>query len=66
MKYKIIQEHAKCISCGACIAACPSNWEWDKDGKAKMKKAEITDKDFACNKKSADACPVHIIHIKKA
>jgi len=64
-KYKIIQEHAKCISCGACIAACPSNWEWAKDGKVKPKKTEITDKELACNQKAADCCPVKIIKILK-
>ena len=37
-KFKINKE--KCISCGACISACPNGMEWDEDGKAKLKNTE--------------------------
>lgn len=64
-KYKIVQEHEKCIGCGACVAACPDNWVMAKDGKAKPKKQEITEKEYKCNKEAADVCPVNIITIRE-
>ena len=64
-KYKITQEHEKCISCGACVSACPENWAMAKDGKAKPKKTEITDKELKCNKAAENVCPVSIIHVKE-
>jgi len=64
-KYKIIQEHAKCIGCGACVATCPDNWMMGSDGKAKPKKTIIEEKDYDCNKQAADVCPVNIISIKE-
>ena len=36
--YKVNKE--KCISCGACIAACPDGMEWEDDGKSKVKNSE--------------------------
>ncbi|KKU11120.1 MAG: Ferredoxin [Parcubacteria group bacterium GW2011_GWA1_45_7] len=60
-KIKIIQDRKKCIGCGVCAAVCPENWELKKDGKASPKKTQL-DK-IGCNKKAADACPVHIIKI---
>ena len=62
-KYKVTQEHDNCISCGACVAACPDNWEMGEDGKAKPK-SEMVD-DVGCNQAAADACPVSIIHVEE-
>ena len=69
---KIIQEHEKCIGCGACVGVCPAFWEMGKDGKSNPKKAkkvganfELEVKDIACNQQAADICPVNCIHIKK-
>ena len=64
VKYKIIQDHKKCIGCGACISSC-DNWVLGSDGKAKPKKIEIDEKEYKCNKESADACPLKIIKIEK-
>ncbi|MCX8194134.1 MAG: ferredoxin [Candidatus Pacearchaeota archaeon] len=64
-KYKIIQDHEKCIGCGACVATCPDNWIMAKDGKAKPKKTEISEKEYQCNKQAAEVCPVNIIQIKE-
>lgn len=68
---KIIQEHEKCISCGACVSVCPEHWEMGKDGKAILKGGKKVGKNFekdvkdiGCNKEAADSCPVHIIKIK--
>ena len=64
-KYKITQEHEKCIGCMACVSICPENWIM-KDGKAKPKKTEIDEKEYKKNQEAAEACPVSIIHIKKS
>jgi len=62
--YKIVQEHNKCISCGACVSVCPENWAMASDGKAKPKKTTISEKELACNKSAQDSCPVQCIHVK--
>ena len=67
----IIQEHKRCIGCGACAAVCPKYWKMEEDGKAKpigAKKAgenyELKTEGNNCNKQAADACPVECIMIK--
>ena len=62
-KYKIEQDREKCISCGACAATCPDNWEMKEDGKSSPKKTEISEEEFECNNNAATGCPVNIIHI---
>jgi len=57
---KISQDHEKCIGCGACVGACPDNWEMGDDGKAKPKSR---DSDLECNKDAAEACPVKCITV---
>ena len=57
---KVKQNQAECIGCGACVAACPENWEMKGD-KARPKKTEV--KEVGCNKEAADACPVECITI---
>jgi len=64
-KFKIIQKREKCIRCGACIAACPENWEKAGDYRAKPKKTEISEEEYECNKKAADVCPVKIEKIEE-
>jgi ferredoxin len=61
--YKIVQEHEKCIGCGACAASC-DNWEMESDGKAKPIKKTISEKELSCNKEAESVCPVRCIHIK--
>ncbi len=64
--YKIIFDRDDCIGCGACVSACPDNWEMEDVGdKAKPKKVEISDKEYACNKEAEDACPVDAIIIEE-
>jgi ferredoxin len=71
---RIIQEHDKCIGCGACTVVCPSGWEMGEDGKARPKEAKFNSekniyekeiKEAGCNKAASDSCPVDIIHIEE-
>ena len=68
---KIIQEHEKCIGCGACAALDPTNWEMDGD-KAKVTNTENKDgiytkevEDASASKDAANACPVQCIKIEE-
>ncbi|MBW2994527.1 ferredoxin [Candidatus Woesearchaeota archaeon] len=74
---KIIHEKWKCISCGACVAACAEFWEMGDDGKAHLKGAaykktddgdlgELAVDDIKCNKEAEAGCPVQCIHVKGA
>ena len=65
MSYTIKQDREKCIGCGACVAACPENWEMKPDGKAKPKKTKIEKKDLEANREAQSVCPVQIIHISQ-
>jgi ferredoxin len=64
-KFKITQEHEKCIGCGACVSLCPENWEMKEDGKAKLKKNIISEKEYKSNKAAEESCPVNIIEVKE-
>jgi ferredoxin len=68
---KIIQEHEKCIGCGACAALDPANWEMTGD-KAIVTETEIKDgiytkeaSDVTASKDAANACPVQCIKIEE-
>lgn len=70
---KIIQEHKKCIGCGACIAACPVLFKMGKDNKAELIKGKKVKDNYELEIKSEtpeikDAigcCPVQCIKIQK-
>ncbi len=69
---KILQEHSKCVGCGACAAVCPKYWEMSADGKAHLKGAENSGEtlsleiaDAECNSDAANACPVKCIRIEE-
>lgn len=61
-KYDVKQDHDSCISCGACVAVCPENWEMGDDGRARPKSKKS---DADCNVTAADGCPVKCIHVKE-
>jgi len=60
-KFKIEHDREGCISCGACAAACPANWEMASDGKSKCLKTDL--EDLGCNEAAASGCPVNVIHV---
>ena len=64
-KYKINLDRSKCIGCGACVAACPSNWEMQDDGKTRNKKEIISDSEYSGNKEAEEVCPVNAINLIK-
>lgn len=71
--FKIIQFRENCIGCNSCVENSPDNWEINpQDGKACLKRsqekngkfiAEISELEVEANKRSAQYCPVGIIHI---
>lgn len=68
----LIQEHFKCIGCGACAAIEPTDWEMQGDKAVIIDsdkfENEIYEKkldDLRQNEDAAAACPVNCIHIKK-
>lgn len=61
--YKIVQEHEKCIGCGACVSVC-ENWVLDNNCKAKPKKIIINEREVKCNRDAEKICPVNCIHVK--
>ena len=64
-KYQVILDRPNCIGCGACVAACPENWEMQSDGKTLQKKEVIDEKEYGSNKEAAEVCPVSVINFKK-
>jgi len=62
MSFKIIQDKNKCVGCGACVAVCPDNWEYQGE-KPVPKKTKVSE--IGCNKVAADSCPVSCIKIEK-
>ena len=65
VKYKVKVDREGCIGCGACVAACPNNFEMLKDGKSKEKKEIIDDSELECNQEAKEVCPVDVISVEK-
>lgn len=63
--YKIAIDRKNCLGCGACASVC-NNFFLDKDGKASVKKSEITDKEIEPNMAAENICPAKVISIKKS
>lgn len=63
-KHKITIDAGKCIGCGACAANC-DNFEI-VDGKSKVKKSQIDDKNLKPHQEAANVCPVFAIKITKS
>jgi len=68
----LIQEHFKCIGCGACAAIEPKDWEMQGDKAAIIDADKFENEtyekkitDLGQNEDAANSCPVNCIHIKK-
>ncbi len=57
---KVELDKDACIGCGACVAACPDNFEMNGD-KAVVKNPNP--EDVGPSKAAADGCPVNCIKI---
>ena len=63
-QYRVWHDRPNCISCGACAAANPENWEMNaEDGLADCIATTIGEADLAANEEAAIVCPVNIIHV---
>ncbi len=61
--YTISVNKNKCLGCGACTNIS-KNFRLDKEGKATVKKKEISEKELPENKQAQNICPVGAIIIK--
>lgn len=52
-----------CISCGACVAACPEVFRFNDDGEAEAY-GPITEENQAEAEEARDSCPVAVIDLK--
>lgn len=52
-----------CISCGACVAACPEVFRFNDDGLAEAY-ADVLPEDENTAQEARDACPVAVIDIE--
>ena len=70
MAFKVTQDHAACIGCGACAALCPESWTLKGDkaeligGKKEGNLFVKTVNDVGCNKDAEKACPVACIKVQ--
>lgn len=59
MKMEVDQD--LCISCGACIDACPEVFDWNNDEKAVATVDEIPSEYEDSAQEAADGCPTSAI-----
>ena len=56
--------HEGCISCGACVAACPEVFRFNDDGVAEAYK-EVAPECEKAAVEARDGCPVAVIDIEE-
>ncbi len=61
---KVWVDSQGCISCGACVAICPSIFAFGEDGKSHAVKQPESDEEIKCAQEAAEACPVSVINIE--
>ncbi|HIW83432.1 MAG TPA: ferredoxin [Candidatus Dorea gallistercoris] len=55
-----------CISCGACVAACPEVFRFDEDGLAEAYADSVPPECEASAVDARDCCPVAVIDLEEA
>lgn len=60
----VIVDQDTCISCGACISACPEVYQFNEDSKSEAILDEIPSELEEGAKAGRDSCPVNAIDIK--
>lgn len=58
----IFIDKIKCIGCGTCEAMCSNIFEV-VDGKSKVKKDKLEEKDTECAREAEKACPTQAIKV---
>lgn len=54
-----------CIGCGSCCATCPSIFELDNDGLAKVKAEIVSEEEKKSVQEAVENCPVEAIKNEK-
>ncbi|MBS3059911.1 MAG: ferredoxin [DPANN group archaeon] len=74
-KYKVTLNREECIGAGVCVAEAPEKWKMNNDGKVdaldgtkngdnSLHEFEISEEQLDKVLRSAQVCPVTVIHIK--
>lgn len=53
-----------CISCGACVAACPEVFQFNEDGVVEAC-GEVTEENLESAVEARDSCPVSVIDVEE-
>lgn len=62
---KVLVDKNKCIGCSACVAIAPEVFEFDKDGKSKIKQGTDLEKNKELIKQVKETCPNQAISIEE-
>ena len=62
---KVWVDSPGCISCGACVAICPSIFQFWEDWKSQAIKQPENMDEITCSKEAEEACPVSVIHVEE-
>lgn len=64
-KYKVHLDEEGCIGCGMCESVCPDTFVIGSDGKSKLKRKIIEEKEHADHKAVETGCPAEVIRVEK-
>lgn len=60
---KVSVDQDLCVSCGACVDACPEVFEWNDDDKAQASVSEVPGESEDQTQEAAEGCPTNAILI---
>lgn len=60
---KVSVDQDLCVSCGACVDACPEVFEWNDDDKAQTSVSEVPGESEDQTQEAAEGCPTNAILI---